>query len=110
MTEEEILEQFEKDFEELEELTVPYDDMLEYISNLQKGVIIVPNVVGINISSISPVVKSDFGDVKLITVTDQGKVIVTEGSGVSIVTHVIDSQREYTITSGSDIKGLFETN
>jgi len=111
MTEEELSKDFEEVFGDLQSLTLTQEEMLEYISNLQSSVLINVESIGINISSISPVIKVDLGDKKITTITEQGKKITTESvAGDMLVTHTIDNDRDYVITSGSEIDGLFETS
>ena len=117
MTEEELLADFETEFNRLKNLTVTYEDMLVYIENLQSSVLINVEKIDINISSISPIIKTNFGGVEqttpviLSTTTEQGKKITTESPlGDVIVTHTISPQRVYTITSGDEQQGLFETS
>jgi len=102
-------------YEILQSLTLTYEEMLAYVDARQNDVLINAEIIVINISNVSstsPVIKSDLGTNNMVTITEQGKKIVTEANGVgdSIVVHTIDNDRDYFIEEGDDTAGLFETN
>jgi hypothetical protein len=102
---------------EIEKLSVSTEDMIIFLSNIHNSMFHITPLIETGFTVLEPIIKVSFtNDVspnrnKLITITEQDKVIETNiPSGDVLIAHIINPSREYLYTSGDTPNGLFETN